>query len=391
MPFYRYSWEGYNIPTSSNQLVGFAQDECHITDRFTTSLGVRWENNRASTARGLVYKNSTLAPRIGFVLKLDQDNNTVLKAHYGKYYEALLQRTIYGINNGLPPYIIEKYQNGEWVEVNRFEFPKPLLPDDLKQPFVRQFNIGIDHILPGEIPIGIHYIYRKWENIILNVATTEFTPVTIINPVTGEPLIIYVAKDENAPTFLTNPDGLFRRYDGLEIFASKHFRNGLSFMGSLVYSSLRGSAQSVNNGVRFGMNPNSFTTFRGRLNIDRPFAWKISGAYALPWGFHAGWFFRHESGNTWSANIFAPGVPFGRTIAEPPGSRRLPSKNLFDLRFEKEFPAYRGQLRLTVDVFNLFNAATVTGVNDQFEAPDFGQAWAYVQPRQIRLGFRYAF
>lgn len=62
-----------------------------------------------------------------------------------------------------------------------------------------------------------------------------------------------------------------------------------------------------------------------------------------------------------------------------------------DLRFEKEFPIYRGQLRFTADVLNLFNAGTVTEVRTGFWERDFGQPISYVDPRQLRLGIRYTF
>jgi len=201
-----------------------------------------------------------------------------------------------------------------------------------------------------------------------------------------------VVKDAAGSVF-ANPPGLFRRYDGVELYANKQFRNRFSFMGSLVYSRLQGNAQNVHLGSRSGRDPNFSIFFPGKskLLIDRPLSWKIAGTYPLPWGFNAGWYLRHESGNTWQAYIDVPGTPFGRVFGEPAGSRRLPSRNLMDLRFEKGFPVYSGQLRWTIDVFNLFNTAYVTGVDDQFESDTFGQPWGYNDPRKIQLGIRYTF
>src|SRR5262245_2835136 len=69
---------------------------------------------------------------------------------------------------------------------------------------------------------------------------------------------------------------------------------------------------------------------------------RVSGTYPLPWGFNAGWYFRHESGNPWNAGIDTPDG--FRINGDPPGVvRRLPARNLVDLRFEKEFPIYSGQ------------------------------------------------
>ena len=70
-----------------------------------------------------------------------------------------------------------------------------------------------------------------------------------------------------------------------------------------------------------------------------------------------------------------------------------------DLRFEKEFPIYKGQFGVAIDLFNLFNSGAVTGVDSTFGTagdppqlnPNFGQPDTYVDPRQVRLGLRYTF
>jgi hypothetical protein len=61
------------------------------------------------------------------------------------------------------------------------------------------------------------------------------------------------------------------------------------------------------------------------------------------------------------------------------------------MRFEKKFPVYAGELRFTVDAFNLFNSAYAMAVDESFEHANFGKPIAYNDPRQIRLGVRYTF
>ena len=53
--------------------------------------------------------------------------------------------------------------------------------------------------------------------------------------------------------------------------------------------------------------------------------------------------------------------PF-RILGLPLGSNRLPSTNILDLRVEKEFPIHTGQLRITADIFNVFNSSYVTSM-----------------------------
>ncbi len=122
-------------------------------------------------------------------------------------------------------------------------------------------------------------------------------------------------------------------------------------------------------------------------------SWKIVGTYALPWGFNTGFYFRHENGGTWTATVGVPGLNQGweEILAEPLGSRQIPSRNLLDLRVEKEFPIYSAQLRFTVDVFNVFNSAYPTAVASGLDDPNFGMPFRFTQPRQMRLGLRYTF
>jgi hypothetical protein len=53
------------------------------------------------------------------------------------------------------------------------------------------------------------------------------------------------------------------------------------------------------------------------------------------------------------------------------GSNRLPNRNIVDTRLEKMFTIYGGVLRLTLDIFNLFNTAYPLAVDTHFESEEF--------------------
>jgi outer membrane receptor protein involved in Fe transport len=55
------------------------------------------------------------------------------------------------------------------------------------------------------------------------------------------------------------------------------------------------------------------------------------------------------------------------------------------------FPLSDGQLRFTLDVFNLFDTGYPVEVGDVFGSEEFGQATAFSDPRQFRVGVRYTF
>lgn len=387
------------FPTISGQgnsisVAAYAQDEWQITDRFTASIGGRWDHNRKDVAANASYSNDPVAPRLGFVWNLDQKSQTVLKANYGHYFVEVIPGNY--STTGSAPFINQIYRNGQWEELGRYYDTPPQVPPDLKQTFMRQFDVGVDRVLPGAIPLGVHYIYRRWEDLVgvqsLN-PDSDFFQLTITNPVTGDPYTFNLFKPgvEDKGAVLTNPPWMSRRYHGLEVYANKQFGHGVALMASLMYSDLTGiDYESTRN---FGGRPSpNFAHFR--LPVDRPLSWKISGTAPLPWGFNAGWYYRHQSGDPWSAThiyvFFSPACGCDLSIHEPPGSRRLSDRNLVDLRLEKEFPLYKGQFRTTIDVFNLFNSDAPVGVEEDFQNPDFGK-FRRVAPRSVRLGLRYTF
>jgi hypothetical protein len=398
-PYDRFFFNGYLLEASNHQTSTYVQDDWKIADRLTLSLGVRWDHNRGFGDKGLVYATDPVAPRLGFVWLLDQENQTVIKAHFGDYYEALLTR-LYGISGYIAPYIYQKYINGEWVDIDTVGggFYRQGGGNDLKHPYVRQFTVGIDRVLSWDIPFGAHYIYRRWGNLMEDIGQDVWEPVPFMNPLSGETMTVYRFVSEGEPPIFTNPPGLYRRYDGVELFANKHFANKLYLSGSFVFSKLTGNFYgNIFGGTRtfFLNDPNETINRDGRLENDRTVSWKVTGTYELPWGFNTGFFFRHESGGAWTATLR---LPFeisnnccSRILLEPLGSRRISSRNILDLRVEKAFQFYNGQLRLTADIFNVFNSAHPLGVDSNYESPFFGVPGGFTQPRRMRIGLRYTF
>ena len=137
--------------------------------------------------------------------------------------------------------------------------------------------------------------------------------------------------------------------------------------------------------------PNSAINNSGKLRNDQPFEFKIIGTYNFPLGFRTGWFFRHESGPHWTPiiGVFGHG-PYFTYWGEPVGTRKLPAHNTIDMRIEKEFPVLHGQLRLTFDIFNVFNNSYVLWVYPYFNGR-LGQPLIYNRPREMKMGVRYIF
>jgi hypothetical protein len=390
--------DGYDLQNTNYRVSSYAQDDWNPTDRLRFSVGVRWDHNVGKTDRGEVFRTDPVAPRIGMIWTLDQDSQTVVKAHYGHYYDALSDRQYF--------FLSDHYRTGQTWQFYRYEqwneesiFLENYRADEnLKQPCMRQFSIGIDRIMPGKIPLGAHYIYRSWTNVLEDVGISQYKSVPMVrSPFTGEIISVYQHIDPVYEYLLTNPPELYRRYHGVEFFANRQFGSKFYLSGSFVYSKLRGNypGNSGFGGVNtpFLDSPNTLINFPGRLANDPTFAWKIVGTIAFPWGINSGWYLRHESGDTWNARIRVD-LPNGEhpvILIEPAGSRRLPSQTLLDLRLEKQIPIFHGQFRFTVDAFNVFNSSYQMRVFDRYDFEEFGDPLLYNDARTIRLGVRFTF
>ena len=79
----------------------------------------------------------------------------------------------------------------------------------------------------------------SWEDVEMN---PDYEPVPFVNPVTGEMITVYSRPENNVRyRLLTNPEGLYRRYDGLEVYLNRRFLNQLALSASFVYSKTRGN------------------------------------------------------------------------------------------------------------------------------------------------------
>jgi hypothetical protein len=152
------------------------------------------------------------------------------------------------------------------------------------------------------------------------------------------------------------------------------------------------------NGVR---NPNDLINndgWKGLLQSDRTYMFKVQGSYFMPYGFSISASFQAESGKPIARTIPVVGEDFNQgsftVLAEPRGSKwRLDRLYNLDLRVEKKFQfSSRFGLRVAADFFNLLNAHTMietlttTGTEEGFLKPA-----RIVPPRRIQLTMRFSF
>ena len=147
--------------------------------------------------------------------------------------------------------------------------------------------------------------------------------------------------------------------------------------------------------VTFGRDPNTLTNATGLLPNDRTHVFRVMGSVAIP-----------KTGfclpPTCSPSPACHGPPrrrsslpqgLTRILLETPGTRRLSSQTLLDLRVSHVFDLPRkGRVELLLDVLNAFNQTSEERLaDDNYFSQNFARPSVFVDPRRAMLGARLTF
>jgi hypothetical protein len=185
-----------------------------------------------------------------------------------------------------------------------------------------------------------------------------------------------------------------RIYRGFEVMARKRIGDSFWAQVSYVWSSLKGNysgaVATVNGQTDPGINAD-FDNYQfldnayGKLELDRPHAFRLDAAYTAPFGLEAGLGFWVRSGVPYSRNGFFDTGYVGALYLEPRGSNgRTPTE--WDADLVLSYNLKLGPVTVTplFYVFSLFNNQVVTRYNTAFnplgsfvtdpKSPYYGQA-----------------
>ncbi len=287
-----------------------------------------------------------------------------------------------------------------------------MLDQDLDQPYMDQYTIGIDRELPGGVTLSLTYINREKKDFIETVSRDGvFVPVTGVVEETGRPATLYdyLNPEEDVLAYRNVPE-LYRKYEGYMLVANRRLRDNWQMLFSYVYSKTRGNIDNLigfNSGYG-GDNPggwlntpNSLVFADGKPTYDPTHQVKLQGTYQIPklhlslsgnYTFNTG-----DTYNLRSTTLLVDGEEYDfnqgtvRFFGEPRGIRRLDDKSELDVRVEwsNDIGSADGRFGLFLDVFNVFNEARATLVEDRAGAA-FETPLEVNQPRTYRLGVRYS-
>ena len=414
---------GLAITTSA-----FASDAITIGDRLTLNLGVRFDHSRAisqdlpgldSQGRatdaivnglGTLYTWNVVSPRLGVTTKLTTDSRTMLRASYGRFTQGVLTGEYGTFHPGVTPITTNAFEpaTGGYTRLISVVDPRTQLRLDpeIRAPYSDEYSIGVDREVTPSLSASIAYIHKDGSDYIgyEEVGGQYSQQMQPLADGRSVPVLVLVNSTADRRFLLTNPTGFSLRYNGLVTTVEKRLSHGWQMFGSYTFSRAEGlqvSSGTVAAGEQlstltssgtFGQDPNNLTNARGRLANDRPHMFRIMGSLDVPWtGIQVAGRFQHYSGKPWAATTRVS-LPQGdqRILLEAPGSRRLSSQSLLDLRVSKRLRFGRmGAIDVSADVLNVLDdTAEEALATDTLFSSTFGQPIVFLNPRRVMLSAR---
>ncbi len=427
-PYYLYEQDPFMYGATSNALGVFIDDSWKVGDRLTVNLGLRFDHNDGSIPSWFEYDGwertsekvpgidnivnvNVFSPRLGLAFQLTSDRKTLLKASYGRYYDANLHdnwcypgpavsdMNIYYYDWEIEDYVLWYTIPGEMGYI---------IDPELRNPYADIFSLGLERELMPNVSVGTTFIYKKEKDLIgWEDRGATYEQINLVSPDNGKTYLAYnqTSKLGSNEYWITNPSRYGQTYKAIILSFAKRYSNNWQLYASLTWSRAEGinivanetHSWALATRGTFGRDPNDYINAGGPLNHDRTWIFKLQASYSFPWGILASLNYLYQTGAPVPTfvRIFpyqAPiqGLPI---LAEPKGSDRHEPWSLLDFRLQKSFNIYKSlKFDAMIDVFNLFNSATVTDYRSHnLWAEAYNEPSFIFYPRRLQIGLRLRF
>ncbi len=395
-------------------------------------------------AREVPFKWNVFSPRLGLTYDITGDGKTLLKLNVSLYGETIPAG--YGDKMSVPYAIARFYwfDDGDAVPepnelVPRYVISFMLDPDidllfdkNLSPPKTLEVLVGLEKEIVPNFGVGANFIYRRYFDLNWNVPWMWDTSTdTLVRPT--EESYWYQAGEIDGhiwwdtqpwllpfwwnngliilPDYTTKHPDFYVDYKALELVFNKRLSNKWMLNGSVTFQDSKRHYLSrkayidptnhepedmVNNTVYAPVSRGS-----GATNVHMFARWmaKFGFLYQLPYDFNIsgvliareGYIFPvHKTDYTAEKQYDWWGFP--SVLTKKYGSEHLPTFWMLNFRLEKKIQiSERGNVYLTVDLFNATNNAISLGKDANEASPNFGKDLQVTNPRLLRFGARFEF
>jgi hypothetical protein len=361
---------------------------------------------------GILYTWNVWSPRLGATITLTDDNRTVMRASYGRFYQGVLTGELEPFHPGATPTTTHGFDpvTGGYTTLVSIVDPRTNLQLDpqLRTPHTDLYSVGVDREFSQGLSLSAAYIHKRGSDFIgWTDVGGQYREETRLLP-DGRSLPVFVIANSTADRrfLLTNPAEYSLAYNGVVLAAEKRRSRGWQAFASYTFSQASGLQVSSSGTaaasqvstiagapyLTFGQDPNNLTNARGRLPNDRPHMLHVMGSVDV---YHTGLVvaanFQQLSGKPWGATAQIA-LPQGdqRILLEPRGSRRLSSQTLLDVRLSRTFHfGGSNRVELLLDVLNALNDTAEEGIaTDNLFSSNFGRPTTFVDPRRAMIAVK---
>jgi Carboxypeptidase regulatory-like domain len=435
----------------------FAQDDWRPTGHLVVKFGVRYQNQfwpaTVHNTPGIrddypfPRDNNNVAPRVAVSWDPTGSKQTSVHAAYGVYYDNIIT-SIAGIVDivdgsptgvrtlaarlgapGLVPRIAWNSPGHVLSESAAGSFPSLVasVDPDLETAYAHHLSVGLDRELAGRVALAANYVYARGFN---QLGTVDYNPVVPSLGAGRRPLDVGGVPGTSASVLqytgfgetwyhaliVTATRRVSQRWGGLASYTLSNAKDSSTDFQStfLPQDNGRGRDPADSTGLPLGFDPGRE---RGPSLQDRRHNLVLSGMYVAPYRLNISTIMRVDSGRPYNilAGVDLNGDGNGGAIPGPDRALRVPGdlsssigRNLgtlpaqvsVDLRFSRRVAlGERASIDAIVDVFNLFNRANFTDVNNIFgvgayptnASATFGQFQQAGPPRQAQLAVKVNF
>ncbi|MCK4413796.1 MAG: TonB-dependent receptor [Candidatus Eisenbacteria sp.] len=430
--------------TSADYTAAFISDTWSPTDYLSIMGGVRYEQEKLEgNVTSFTWKDNW-SPRFHLTLDPLRDNRTKLFFAYGRYFGKVPNDlAVRAMSREVSYVVVYDYDQ---IDLSDPDNPQNINPQaqidglgpfvlgdsqtridpDAKLSYADEFIVGAEREVIPFLTVGLTYLHRELGRTLEDVQEVAYSEL-----LAGADFGEYVITNPGAPLF---PEPK-RDYDAVTLKVEKRLRDNWQLLASYTWSQLRGNYEGYfrrDNGQSdpfitsafdfpYLLDPEiwQYTSASGPLPSDRPHVFSAAGSYRLGNGLDIGLRLRIQSGTpiTKLGYNYYYASESEILLEERGASGRTPTTKSVGLHLGYPIAIPEGifglgieQVEASIDIFNLLNEQEEFYVDTMAEVggsvqgppysptacpscanPDFGKAYAFQGPRQIRFALRARF
>lgn len=372
----------------------FVQDSWKVLPRLTLNIGFRYNYYDISVLDIASTKSGNFNARLGFSWDPVGDGKTSIRGGIGTFTanpplraagntnRNNLVKTVNIMFPGYPdPFQPNPFRPQQPGTTSKSEYTsKP----GLNPAHSFQTTLGFQREIVTDLAVSADLVYSKTYNLWRRIDQNPVIPGTSfvrIDPTRGE--------------VRTIDDGARAEYKALMLTCNKRYAKGWAFEVSYTLSDSKSMTEQGEFDLPHSYDPDAWEKQYGPTNRDARHRLAMNAIVDLPFGIQLSGIFYYSSATPYTAYEYydanKDGLEDDYVGDEHRNSRRGFDQSYLNTRLSKYVNINRLRFQLFAEMFNVFNKANFTNIEDDFRQDTFGEPLGAGDPRLVQFGVRLDF